>query len=206
MREVFPLLRHARVKWSTDSVDYSATVEKCKKAIGATPPALMLAPDRSTKLFCGQILCNWRFRPDTFYNPPPALLVIRGFSVLLIGWWGWRLPISSERRPAFECDFWQLNLRWTIKTLTGALTCFVSWGWREKKTIVIQLSFVYCEVTRSLFDLQSGNLLINDVCEHEERDSNSEWSLHRLQRYTTWPRVCSAREISLDVSWSRQNR
>lgn len=31
MREVFPLLRHARVKWSTDSVDYSATVEKCKK-------------------------------------------------------------------------------------------------------------------------------------------------------------------------------
>lgn len=56
----------------------------------------------------------------------------------------------------------------------GGFNLFCFLRLKEKKTIVIQLSFVYCEVARSRFDLQSGNLLTNDVCEHEERDSNSE--------------------------------
>lgn len=29
---------------------------------------LMLPPYRSTELFCGQVLCSWRFRPDRFYK------------------------------------------------------------------------------------------------------------------------------------------
>lgn len=54
------------------------------------------------------------------------------------------------------------------------LLCFLKLKKKKNIYIVIQLSFFYCEVARSQFDLHSSNLLINDVCEREERNSNSE--------------------------------
>ena len=80
----------------------------------------------------------------------------RFFSVWLIGWWVLRLPFSSECRPEFER---LLAVDFEVKTRGFNLFCF----WllkRMKKTVVIQHSFVFCEVLWSQSDLHCGNLVV----------------------------------------------
>lgn len=181
-------------------------------AIWPTPPALMLVAYRFSKLFADRFCAigasnqtHFMTPPDPPPPPPPPLLVIRGFSLWLIGWWGLRLPFSSECRPEFE---------WL----------FGSWFWGELQCICWQGLYLvlylaaekdeenYCHAAQfffsvTYFDLSSIFMPVKFFIKRHLRTwgVKSKWSLRRLQRYTTWPDVRFVQAILLDVSGRRQN-